>query len=116
MVQSPSRQRAWKATSAPDPQKAAGSSSSAQDMEAASASSGWTPGGGTAVLNVAAQEVRNRLQSQATVLKQYTQEFLVTRTAIRVSLPTFLFLVLDFFCGGASAHPLGVVPEIRADC
>ena len=40
VVRSPSRQRAGKATSAPDPQKAAGSSSSAQDVETASASSG----------------------------------------------------------------------------
>ena len=59
--QTPSRQRAGK--SASEPQKAAGSSSSAQDMEAASASSGWTPGGGTAVVNVATQDVRNRLQA-----------------------------------------------------
>ena len=51
-VQTPSRQREGKAAS--EPQKAAGSSSSAQDMEAASASSGWTPGGGTAVVNVVA--------------------------------------------------------------
>ena len=89
VVRSPSRQRAGKATSAPDPQKAAGSSSSAQDVETASASSGWTPGGGTAVVNVAAQEVRNRLQSQAAVLRQYNDEFLATRAAIRVSLPFF---------------------------
>ena len=59
VVQSPSRQRTGKVAS--DPQKAAGSSSSAQDVETASASSGWTPGGGTVVVNVAAQEVRNRL-------------------------------------------------------
>ena len=25
-------------------------------------------------------------------------------------------LILSVSCGGASAHPLGVVPEIRADC
>ena len=116
VVRSPLRQRAGKATLAPDPQKARGSSTSAQDLETDSASSGWMPGGGTAVLNVAAQEVRNRLQSQATVLKQYTQEFLATRTAIRVSLPAFLFLDLDFFHGGASVHPLGVVPEFRVGC
>ena len=92
VVQSPSRQRAGKATS--DPQKAAGSGSSAQDVEAASASSGWTPGGGTAVVNVAAQEVRNRLQSQAAALRKYNDEFLATRAAIRVSLPIFAFLIL----------------------
>ena len=83
VVRSPLRQRARKATSAPDPQKAAGSSSSARDVETASASSGWTPGDGTAVVNVAAQEVRNRLQSQAAVLRQYNDEFLATRAAIR---------------------------------
>ena len=110
VVRSPSRQRAGKATSAPDPQKAAGSSSSAQDVETASASSGWTPGGGMTVVNLAAQEVRNRLQSQAAVLRQYNDEFLATRAAIQVSL-TFLLLDLGFFRGGASAHPLGVVPE-----
>ena len=68
------------------------------------------------MLNAAAQDVRNRLQSQATVLNQYTQEFLATRTAIRVSLLAFLFLAFEFFRGGASAHPLGVVPEFRVGC
>ena len=112
VISSPLRRRAGKATSAPDAQKTVDAGSSAQDLEAASdSSSGWTPGGGTAVLNVAAQDVRSRLQSQATALKQYTQEFLATRSAIRVSL-----LALDFFRGGASAHPLGVVPEFRVGC
>ena len=92
MVQSPSRQRTGKAAS--DPQKAAGLSSSAQDVEVASASSGWTPGGGTAVVNVAAQDVRNRLQSQAAALRKYNDEFLATRAVIRVSLPIFAFLIL----------------------
>ena len=51
----PSRRRTEKATSVPDPQNTAGAGPSAQDLEAASdSSSGWTPGGGTAVLNVAA--------------------------------------------------------------
>ena len=40
VVRSPSRQRAGKATSAPDPQKAAGSSSSAQDLETAAPARG----------------------------------------------------------------------------
>ena len=97
VVRSPSRQRTGKAAS--DPQKAAGPSSSAQDMEAASASSGWTPGGGTAVVNVAAQDVRNRLQSQAAALRKYNDEFLATRAAIRVSLPIFAFFDLGFFRG-----------------
>ena len=92
VVQTPLHQRAGKAAS--EPQKAAGSSSSAQDMEAASASSGWTPGGGTAVVNVAAQDVRNRLQAQAAALRKYNDEFLATRAAIRVSLLVFAFLIL----------------------
>ena len=57
-----SRRRMGKATSALEPQKTAGAISSAQDPEAVSdSSSGWTPGSGTAVLNVVAQDVRNRL-------------------------------------------------------
>ena len=96
VVLSPSRQRTGKAASEPqkaasESQPAAGSSSSAQEMEAASASSGWTPGGGTAVMNVAAQDVRTRLQAQATALRKYNDEFLATRAAIRVSLLVLLF-------------------------
>ena len=68
------------------------------------------------MVNVAAQEVRNRLQSQAAVLRQYNDEFLATWAAIRVSLPAFLFLDLALFRGGASALPLGVVPEFRVGC
>ena len=112
-VRVPPSQRAGKATSAADPQRAAGSSSSARDAEAASATSGWTPGGGTAVVNVAAQDVRTRLQNQAATLRQFTDEFLATRAAIRVSILNF---ALDFSRGGASAHPLGVVPEFRVGC
>ena len=52
-------------------------------------------------MNVAAQVVRTWLQAQATVLKQYTDEFLATRAAIRVSLLILLLLGLDFFRGGA---------------
>ena len=116
----PSR-RAGKAASEPqkaasEPQPAAGSSSLAQDVEVASATSWWTPGGGTAVMNVAARGVRTRLQAQATALKRYNDEFLATRAAIRLSLLILLLLDLGFFRGGASAHPLGVVPEIWADC
>ncbi|XP_073355046.1 uncharacterized protein [Aegilops tauschii subsp. strangulata] len=84
----PPSRRAGKTASEPqkaasEPQPAAGSSSSAQDVEVASATSGWTPGGGTAVMNVAAQDVRTRLQAQATALRRYTDEFLATRAAIR---------------------------------
>ena len=69
VVLSPSRHCLGKATSASDPQAVAGSGPSAQDLEtASSSSSGWTPGGGTAALNMAAQDIRERLQSQAAVL------------------------------------------------
>ena len=112
IVLSPTRRRAGRAASEPDPQRAAGSSSLSHDLESATASSpGWTPGGGTAALNLAAQDVRSRLQAQATALQQCTREFLATRAVVRVS-----FLAHDFFRGGASAHPLGVVPEFRAGC
>ena len=120
-VRVPPSRRAGKAASEPqkaasEPQPAVGSSSSARDAEAASATSGWTPGGGTAVVNVAAQDVRTRLQSQAAALRQFTDEFLATRAAIRVSILILFFLDLDFSRGGASAHPLGVVPEFRVGC
>ena len=67
-------------------------------------------------MNVAAQDVRTRLQAQATALRRYTDEFLATRAAIRVRLLNVLLLDLDFFRGGASVHPLGVVPEFRVGC
>ena len=117
----PPSRRTGKAVSEPqkaasESQPAAGPSSSAQDVEVASATSGWMPSGGTAVMNVAAQDVRTRLQAQATALRQYTDEFLAARAAIRISLLIFLLLDLGFFRGGASAHPLGVVPEFRVGC
>lgn len=87
VVLSPTRRRAGKATSESEPQRAAGSSLLSHDLDTASISSlGWTPGGGTAVLNVEAQDIWSRLQSQAVTLKQCTQEFLATRSAIQVSL------------------------------
>ena len=120
-VRTPPSRRAGKDASEPqkvasEPQPAAGSSSSAKDVEVASATSGWTPGRGTAVMNVAAQDVRTRLQAQATALRRYTDEFLATRVAIRVSLLILLLFDLGLFHGGASAHPLGVVPEFRVGC
>lgn len=60
---------------------ARGACSSTVEFEAASVSlPDWTPGGGTAVLNEAAQDVWARLQAQATALHNYNQEFLATRT------------------------------------
>ena len=76
----------------PYAQKARGSSSSTQELETASVSlPDWTLGGGMAVLNEAAQDVRTRLQAQAAALKNYNQEFLATQTAIQVSLLLFAF-------------------------
>ena len=103
-VRVPPSRRAGKAAAEPqkaasEPQPAVGSSSSARDAEAASATSGWTPGGGSAVVNVAAQDVRTRLQSQAAALRQFTDEFLATRAAIRVSILILLFLNLISLVG-----------------
>ena len=73
-VQPAFRWRAGGATSVPEPHRAAGASQTAEALEAASAStSEWTPSGGTAELNTAAQEVRSRLQAQAASLQRYTQ-------------------------------------------
>ena len=95
VILSPLRRRTGNATSTPDTQKTVDAGSSAQDLEAASdSSSGWMPGGGAAVLNVVAQDVQNRLQAQATALKQYTLEFLTTRSVIRVSPPALCRLLL----------------------
>ena len=48
-------------------------SSLALEVEATSIGSPeWTPGGGTGVLNAAAQDVRARLQAQAATLQHYT--------------------------------------------
>ena len=77
----------------PEPRRVAGAGQSAEALEAASTgTSEWTPNGGTGELNVAAQEVRNRLQAQAASLQKYTQEFLATRAVIRVSLLSFVAL------------------------
>ena len=93
VVLSPTRRRAGRAASEPDLQGAAGSSSLSHDLESATVSSpGWASGGGTGELNVAAQEVRNRLQAQAASLQQYTQEFLAMRAVIRVSLLSLVAL------------------------
>ena len=48
------------------------------------------------MVNVAAQDVRTRLQGRAAALRQFTDEFLAARAAIRVSLPILLLLDFDF--------------------
>ena len=88
------RRRAGGGAAPPESHRVAGASQSAEALEAAStATSDWTPSGGTGELNVAAQEVQSRLQAQAALLQQYTQEFLSTRAAIRVSLSFLASLV-----------------------
>ena len=80
-------------TAAPEPHRVTGASQTAEALEAASTgTSEWTPSGGTGELNVAAQEVWNRLQAQAASLQKYTQEFLATRAVIRVSLLALVVL------------------------
>ena len=77
----------------PEPHLVPAAGQPAEALEAAStATSEWTPSGGTGELNVAAQEVRNRLQAQAASLQKYTQEFLATRAVIRVSLLALVVL------------------------
>ena len=86
-------------------------SSSVPDAEATSAApTEWVLGGGTAVLNKAAQDIQAKLKAEATALQQCTRAFLASLAAIRVRL-LFLFLILVFFRGGAPAHPLGVAPS-----
>ena len=93
-VQPVTRRRAGGGAAPPESRRVAGADQSAEALEAAStATSEWTPSGGTGELNVAAQEVRSRLQAQAALLQQYTQEFLSTRAAIRVSLSFLAALV-----------------------
>ena len=50
-------------------------------------------------MNIAAQDVRTRLQGQAAALRQFTDEFLATRAAIRVSILILLFLNLISLVG-----------------
>ena len=45
---------------------------------------------------------------------QQLKEQLATKE-VELRVATSIFLVL-FFSGGTLAHPLGVAPEIRADC
>ena len=93
-VQPAVRQRAGGGTTAPEPHRASGACRTAEALEAASTgTSEWTPSGGTGELNVAAQEVRNRIQAQAASLQQYTQEFLATRAVIRVILLALVILI-----------------------
>nr|XP_020150824.1 actin cytoskeleton-regulatory complex protein PAN1-like [Aegilops tauschii subsp. strangulata] len=83
-IRTPVRRRATKETSAPRPLEIGAASSSTPNAEATSAAPPvWTPGGGTGVLNRAAQDVQAQFQAQGAALQQYTKAFLATRTAVR---------------------------------
>nr|XP_020173690.1 uncharacterized protein LOC109759280 [Aegilops tauschii subsp. strangulata] len=76
--------QAEEAVSAPRTLDFGAASSSAPDAEASSAAPPkWTPGGGTSVLNRAANDVQAHLRAQGDALQQYTKEFLAMRTAIQ---------------------------------
>ena len=114
-VASPVRRRLERATSVPRPREIGAASSAALDAEATSdAPMGWVRGGGTGPLNQLLLEVQAKLRAEGDALQAYTRAHLAARTAVRVSF--FSFLILVFLCGGAPAHPLGVVPEFRAGC
>ena len=115
-VRTPTRHRLAKAASAPRPQETAAASSSIPDADVTSAApTGWVRGGGTGPLNTAILDVQAKLQAEADALKRCNNAFLESRAAVRVYFLLFwlLFMLLR---GGASAHPLGVVPEFRAGC
>ena len=65
-------------------------------------------------LNQALLDVQAKLRAEGDALQACTRVHLAVQTAVRVSF--FSFLILVFLCGGASAHPLGVVPEFQAGC
>ena len=113
-VASPARRRLEKAISAPRPLEAGAASSAIPDAEATSAAPvGWLRGGGTRPLNQALLDVQAKLRAEGDALETCTRAHLAARTAVRVCL---YLLILVFLCGGAPAHPLGVVPEFRAGC
>ena len=115
-VGSAMRRRLEKATSAPRPLEVRGASSAIPDAEATStAPVGWVCGGGTAPLNQALLDVQTKLRAEGDAIQNCTKAYLASRAAVRVC---FLFCpcFLVPLCGGALAHPLGVVPEFRAGC
>ena len=113
-VASPVRRRLERATSAPRPRETGAASSAIPDAEATSAAPvGWLCGGGTGPLNQALLDVQAKLRAEGDALQNCTKAHLAARTAVRVCL---YLLILVFLCGGAPAHPLGVVPKFRAGC
>ena len=116
-VGSPVHRRLEKATSAPRPLEDGTASSAAPDAEATSAAPvGWVRGGGTGPLNRALLDVQAKLRAEGDALQSCTKAFLASRAAVRVCFFPLVFVFLVPLCGGAPAHPLGVVPEFRAGC
>ena len=114
-VASPVHRRLERATSAPRPRETGAVSSATLDAEATSAApTRWVRGGGTGPLNQLLLEVQAKLRAEGDALQACTRAHLIARTAVLVSF--FSFLILVFLCGGAPAHPLGVVPEFWAGC
>ena len=118
-VGSPTRRRLEKATSAPRPLEAGSASSAIPNAEATSAAPvGWVRGGGTGPLNRVILDVQAKLRAEGDTLQSCTKAFLASQAAVRVcfSFEPLSLVFLFLLCGGAPAHPLGVVPEFRAGC
>ena len=110
------RRRLEKATSAPRPLETGTASSTIPDAEATSAAPiGWVRGGGTDPLNQALLDVQTKLRAKSDAIQNCTKAHLASRAAIRVCFLLCLCFLVPL-CGGAPAHPLGVVPEFRAGC
>ena len=116
-VGTPMRHRLAKAASAPRPMETGATSSTIPDTKVSSAApTGWVQGGGMGPLNRALLDVQAKLRAEGDAIKECTKAYLALRAAIRVRVLPFLRLFLVLLCGGAPAHPLGVVPEFRAGC
>ena len=116
-VGSPTRRRLEKATLAPRPLEAGAASSAIPHAEATSAAPiGWVRGGGTGPLNQALLDVQAKLRAEGDALQNCTKAYLASRAAVWVCFFPLVFIFLVPLCGGATAHPLGVVPEFRAGC
>ena len=112
----PTRRCLEKATLAPRPLETGTASSAIPDAEATStAPIGWVRGGGTGPLNQALLDVQTKHRAVGDAIQNCTKAYLASRAPVRVCFlfgPCFLVLL----CGGAPAHPLGVVPEFRVGC
>ena len=114
-VASPVRRRLERTTSAPRPRETSAASSTTLDAKATSAApTGWVHGGGTGPLNQALLDVQAKLRAEGDALQTCTRR--IWQRGRPSEYVSFFFLILVFLCGGAPAHPLGVVPEFQAGC